>query len=313
MTGVAGALVAQIASSSLQLEYMKTIHPIVPALCTSSLVIALLCVYYSFRMHYLFAKCTCVKDLITAFTQRAPVGTEGGSEEGGPGGGEIEPGGGEEEPGSEEGEPGSGDGGSGSEEAREECVVRDGEEEVNQERGGGDEGGEEAGARDRRLEEGIPGPIEEGGERRVADGGEKRLSEGGGRLLASYKAILILWLPLYLLKLALLLYLVNIYLYWLVASLMDLEGRREESSNVGFHALKLLVSRADNKSLGLSYSLVGNDGGWISMACGLFGNSRLAVPTAGQFVCPGGEPWWMTLWFSVGPSRNPALQLTPKD
>jgi len=302
MTGVAGALVAQIASSSLQLEYMKTIHPIVPALCTSSLVIALLCVYYSFRMHYLFAKCTCAEDLITAFTQRAPVGTGGGSEEGGPGGGEIE--------------PESGDGEAGSGEAREGCGVREGEGEVHQGRGGGDEGGEEAGARDRQLEEGIRGPMEEGGKRGIAEGGEESVAERGERgaaergeksvaerrekRVASYTAVLKLWLPLHLLELALLLYLATIYLYWIIASYADLEERRTQSIWVGFHALTpSLVSRADNKSLGLKYSRVGNDGGRISMACGLLGNSRLAVPTAEQFIFPEADLRWMTSCFPV--------------
>jgi len=92
MTGVAAALVAQVASSSLQLQYMPTIHWIVPALCTSSLVIGLLCVYYSFLLHYSLAKYACARDLRTAFAQRAPVGivgtagtagTAGGGGEGG--------------------------------------------------------------------------------------------------------------------------------------------------------------------------------------------------------------------------------------
>ena len=155
MTGVAGALVAQVASSSLQLEYMKTINPIVPALCTSSLVIALFCVLYSFEIHLSFARRTCAEDLITAFTQRAPDGIGGGSGEGGPR----------------------------SREGREGCVVREGEEEV-QESGGGDEGGEDAGARDRQLEEGTPGPMEDEGKKEPAEGGEKSVAEEGEKSIA---------------------------------------------------------------------------------------------------------------------------------
>jgi len=56
MTGVAAALVAQVANSTLQLQYMPTIHWIVPALCAGSLVVSLLCVYYSFLLHYKLAK-----------------------------------------------------------------------------------------------------------------------------------------------------------------------------------------------------------------------------------------------------------------
>ena len=199
MTGVAGALIAQITNSSLQLQYMLTVNPIVPALCTSSLVIALLCVYYSFRMHYSLAKCTFAEDLRTAFTERIPVGTRGGCGEGGPGSGE---------------------------------------------------GGEETGVSDRRLEEGIAEPIE----------------EGGGRILASYKATLMLWLPLYLLVLAISSYLVTIFLYWGFAAGMDLEGRRKESTVVSFHvSAPPLVSRADNEFLGRCTNRVLIVGGWISM------------------------------------------------
>jgi len=165
MTGVAGALIAQIANSSLQLQYMLTVNPIVPGLCTSSLVIALLCVYYSFRMHYSLARCTFAKDLRTAFAERIPVGTGGDCREGGPGSGE---------------------------------------------------GGEETGVRDRRLEEGIAEPIEEGGE----------------RILASYTATLMLWLPLYLLVLAISSYLVTIFMYWGFAAGMNLEGRAKENTVV---------------------------------------------------------------------------------
>jgi len=82
MTGVAAALIAQVANSTLQLQYMPTIHWIVPALCTSSLVISLLCVYYSFRMHYLLANFTSAYHLRAAFIWRAPGGNEGGEESG---------------------------------------------------------------------------------------------------------------------------------------------------------------------------------------------------------------------------------------
>lgn len=80
MTGVAAALIAQVANSTLQLQYMPTIHWIVPALCTSSLVISLLCVYYSFRMHYLLARFTSAYHLRAAFIWSAPKGNEGGDE-----------------------------------------------------------------------------------------------------------------------------------------------------------------------------------------------------------------------------------------
>jgi len=83
MTGVAAALVAQVANSSLQLQYMPTIHWIVPALCTSSLIIGLLCVYYSFLLHYRLARYTCGKRLCTAFTQETCIETGGGNGDGG--------------------------------------------------------------------------------------------------------------------------------------------------------------------------------------------------------------------------------------
>jgi len=100
LTGLAAALVAQIASSTLQLQYMPTIHWIVPALCTSSLILGLLSVSYSFRLHYLLTKYTCAQRMRTAFTW-APGGGEGGGGGSGDGGEEgRERGGGDEGPGS---------------------------------------------------------------------------------------------------------------------------------------------------------------------------------------------------------------------
>jgi len=216
MTGVAAALVAQVASSSLQLQYMPTIHWIVPALCTGSLVIGLLCVYYSFLLHYSLAKYACARDLRTAFAQRAPIGTVGtaGTARGGGGGGD--------------------------------------EGEERRERGGGGEGGEGAGVGGTQLEEGIA----------------ERVEEGGGRRLPSYQATLILWLPFYLLMLAISLYLATLFLYWWVAAATDLQGSWERSRKVGFQVWTSLEFQSDNGFLGPSIHRTGIMRGCISMGCG---------------------------------------------
>ena len=93
MTGLAGALVAQVAGSSLQLEYVSTIHWIVPALFTTSLTIGLLCVHYSFILHYSLTRWGSARSLRTAFTHcpspvptgvlRSAVGTAEQGEDGG--------------------------------------------------------------------------------------------------------------------------------------------------------------------------------------------------------------------------------------
>ncbi|RPA93761.1 hypothetical protein L873DRAFT_1815492 [Choiromyces venosus 120613-1] len=70
MTGVAAALVAQVTNSSLQQEYIPTIHWIVPALWTSTLVLALLSAYYSFLLHHYLGGFACAGDLRMAFTHR---------------------------------------------------------------------------------------------------------------------------------------------------------------------------------------------------------------------------------------------------
>jgi len=94
MTGVAAALIAQVANSTLQLQYMPTIHWTIPALCTCSLILGLLSVYYSFLLHYSLSNFTSAVNLRNAFTWRAPDGTdegnegvEAGSGDGGRGGG----------------------------------------------------------------------------------------------------------------------------------------------------------------------------------------------------------------------------------
>jgi len=71
MTGVAAALVAQVTNTSLQQEYIPTIHWIVPALWTSTLVFALLSVYYSFLLHHYLSGFACASDLRKAFTHRS--------------------------------------------------------------------------------------------------------------------------------------------------------------------------------------------------------------------------------------------------
>ncbi|PWW75891.1 hypothetical protein C7212DRAFT_280439 [Tuber magnatum] len=70
MTGVAAALVAQVTNTSLQQEYISTIHWLVPALWTSTLVFALLSVYYSFLLHHYLGGFACASDLREAFTHR---------------------------------------------------------------------------------------------------------------------------------------------------------------------------------------------------------------------------------------------------
>lgn len=87
MTGVAAALVAQVTNSSLQQEYIPTIHWIVPALWTSTLVFALLSVYYSFLLHHYLGGFASAGDLRKAFTHRnfssaIARGEEGEGEEG---------------------------------------------------------------------------------------------------------------------------------------------------------------------------------------------------------------------------------------
>ena len=80
MAGVAAALIAQVAISTLQLQYMPTIHWTIPALCTCSLILGLLSVYYSFQLHYSLANFTTAPHLRAAFARR-PEGNEGGGEE----------------------------------------------------------------------------------------------------------------------------------------------------------------------------------------------------------------------------------------
>jgi len=80
MAGVAAALIAQVANSTLQLQYMPTIHWAVPALCTCSLILGLLSVYYSFQLHYSLANFTSAYHLRAAFTRRSES-NEGSSEE----------------------------------------------------------------------------------------------------------------------------------------------------------------------------------------------------------------------------------------
>ncbi|PUU84254.1 hypothetical protein B9Z19DRAFT_1189034 [Tuber borchii] len=87
MTGVAAALVAQVTNTSLQQEYIPTIHWIVPALWTSTLVFALLSVYYSFLLHHYLGGFASAGDLRKAFTHRnlssvAARGEEGEGEQG---------------------------------------------------------------------------------------------------------------------------------------------------------------------------------------------------------------------------------------
>lgn len=82
MTGVAAALVAQVTNTSLQQEYIPTIHWIVPALWTSTLVFALLSVYYSFLLHHYLSGFACADDLRKAFTHRSLRPAEGEGEEG---------------------------------------------------------------------------------------------------------------------------------------------------------------------------------------------------------------------------------------
>ena len=222
MTGLAGALVAQVASSSLQLQYMPTIHWIVPGLCTTSLVIGVLCVHYSFLLHYSLAKCGCARDLRTAFSTRkgTPVGAGGDFAVGGPGGGEG--------------------------------------------RELGDEGREVTGV----------GTAEQ-----VEDGRETKLP--------SYKAALILWLPIYLLVLAILLYIAAIGLYWSIAGAMDLQGSRGRSWKVGFNVLKTsLVSQVDNEILDLRIHHAGIVGDFISMGGGNRGIGGLSSLRSGAVRQP---------------------------
>jgi len=80
MTGVAAALVAQVANSTLQLQYMPTIHWTIPALCTCSLILGLLSLSYVLQLHYSLANLTSAVDLRKAFTWRAPDGTDGSNE-----------------------------------------------------------------------------------------------------------------------------------------------------------------------------------------------------------------------------------------
>lgn len=72
MTGVAAALVAQVASSTLGLQYMPTIHWIVPALCTSTIIIALLSMYNSFVLHDYLTGFACAADLRIEFLYQDP-------------------------------------------------------------------------------------------------------------------------------------------------------------------------------------------------------------------------------------------------
>jgi len=90
MTGLTGALVAQVASSSLQLQYMPTIHWVVPGLCTASLIVGFLCVHYSFLLHYSLTRWGSARALRIAFSTRkgTPAGAGGDLVEGGPRGGE---------------------------------------------------------------------------------------------------------------------------------------------------------------------------------------------------------------------------------
>ncbi|KAG0124089.1 hypothetical protein HOY82DRAFT_573971 [Tuber indicum] len=70
MTGVAAALVAQVTNTSLQQEYIPTTHWIVPALWTSTLVLALLSAYYSLLLHHYLGGFAGAGDLRKAFTHR---------------------------------------------------------------------------------------------------------------------------------------------------------------------------------------------------------------------------------------------------
>ena len=229
MTGLAAALVAQVASSSLQLQYMPTIHWIIPGLCTTSLVIGLLCVHYSFLLHYSLAKCGCARDLRTAFSTRKgtpPVGAGGDFAVGGPGGGE-----GREERG---------------------------------EREWGDEGLQGTGV-----------------------GTAEQVEAGRGTKLPSYKAALILWLPIYLLILAILLYIAAIGLYWAIAGAMDLQGSRGRSWKVGFNVLKTsLVSQVDNEILDLRIHHASIVGDFISMGGGNRGIGGLSSLRSGAVRQP---------------------------
>ncbi|CUS10989.1 unnamed protein product [Tuber aestivum] len=82
MTGVAAALVAQVTNTSLQQEYISTVHWIVPALWTGTLVSALLSVYYSFLLHHYLGGFACAGDLRKAFTHRGLNPTRVRNEEG---------------------------------------------------------------------------------------------------------------------------------------------------------------------------------------------------------------------------------------
>ena len=81
MTAVAAALVASVASTTLQLQYMPTIHWIVPALCTATIIIALLSVYNSFVLHEYLTGFARAGDFRTAFTYQNPATTQHEGEE----------------------------------------------------------------------------------------------------------------------------------------------------------------------------------------------------------------------------------------
>ena len=75
MIGVTAALVAQVANSSLQQEYVPKAHWIVPALLTSSLIIALLSVYNSFALHDYLAGIVSAEELRQIFRYKGQIAT----------------------------------------------------------------------------------------------------------------------------------------------------------------------------------------------------------------------------------------------
>ncbi|CUS10078.1 unnamed protein product [Tuber aestivum] len=69
-TGLTAALVAQVTITTMQLEYIPTIHWTVPALLTSTLVFALLSVYYSFLLYQYLDGFLSAEDMKKAFSHR---------------------------------------------------------------------------------------------------------------------------------------------------------------------------------------------------------------------------------------------------
>jgi len=258
MTGVAAALVAQVANSSLQLQYMPTIHWIVPALCTSSLVIGLVCVYFSFLLHYKLAKYICGECLRNAFTQRSRIETDGGNGDGGLesgnwGGERMEEGGGG-------GREGEGVGGMPKEEGLDKYICGECSRTAVAQRpriktdGGNGDGGLKSGNRGGERREQGSGEGREGtgvGGMPRGEGTAGGVEEVGGEMIPSYKATFLLWLPFSLLVLAITLYLLTINLYWFIASSMDLQDSKWRSGKVVFHVLIPLVFQTDDEFLDL--------------------------------------------------------------